>query len=136
MNQLTEIEWETCIMAIRYAMNRQTISSAMLPSQLVEAYWERWSDDQKQFIADDLQRKIDTQEALGLKSFGNPGIDRIHWMRFMSACNLKNHCNVTDIEGHTHKCFKANDKIYPLEEYVKKPYREIWLPDESIESIG
>ncbi len=66
MKSLTEIEWTTCIMAVRYAMNGQTISTSYLPPMLVEAYWKRWSDGQKQFLADDLRHNQEEYLELNL----------------------------------------------------------------------
>lgn len=75
---LSSIEWDTCWMAIRYACGRQTIASAMLPRDLIDAYYDRWTDGQKQMIAKDLRNYLETHEY-----FGSKNIDHPEWMRFL-----------------------------------------------------
>lgn len=111
-NPLTAVEWDTCWMAIRYAMNRETIASASLPRELLRAYYDRWSDAQKRTIADDLH---DHYEDFGC--FGNKGIDHPEWMRFMLTLDQKEHCIVTASDGiMTEKveCIEFEGKYYPI----------------------
>jgi len=122
--ELTEIEWTTCWMSIRYAMNRQTISSYMLPSDLIVAYWNRWTDFQKEQIALDLSKEQN--------SFGDSQIDKTSWSKFWKACDTKNHKIVKLIDKTECIIFEANGRKYPLNEYIKSPYKEIFIEDESI----
>lgn len=127
MKPLSEIEWTTCWMAIRYACPRQTIASATLPSDLIKAYWNRWTVGQKKMIAQDLKRFLETES-----SFGNKNIDEPIWNKFLSACDIDNHETVELIDGTSCVVFEANDRYYPLDEYVKKPHAEIYVPIENI----
>lgn len=132
MKKLTEVEWTTCIMAIRYAMNGQTIATATLPQLLVEEYWNRWSDSQKKLIAQELKNN---EQYLGDRAYGNSKIDRPKWLKFRAACDRDSWFEVTDIEGNDHTCFKVEGRIYPLDKYINQPHAEIYLPEEHIEKI-
>lgn len=117
-NPLTRIEWDTCWMAIRYAMGRKTIASATLPRELCQAYFYRWSDNQKTMIVRDLRQHLqDTARWNGDSTayFGQKNIDHPEWMRFLLCLEEKSHITIKDNEGNTHKAFKFNGKIYPLD---------------------
>ena len=125
---LSNVEWTTCWMAIRYSMNGQTISTATLPQDLIKAYWGRWSDGEKKTIAIDLERNQEMWE----NAFGHPEIDRPQWIKFWKCCDVANHYKIKLIDGKEAIVFNANGRIYPLEEYVKSPYHEIYCPEEHI----
>lgn len=74
-SKLTDIEWITCIFAVRYAMGRQTIASATLPKELIDAYGERWTEQQKKLLLRDLEEHIENY-----KYFGDKRIDHPAWM--------------------------------------------------------
>lgn len=136
-NRLTEIEWDTCWMAIRYAMNRQTIASSTLPHQLIESYYNRWTDSQKRMIARDLsenERDVQHWSDGKLKAFGHEKIDRPQWLKFWSSCDIDNHISIELSNGQKVTAFKANDRIYPLKEYVESPHQEIYVLDGDIVS--
>lgn len=77
---LSEIEYETLWMAIRYAMGRQTIASASLPDMIIKHYGKRLSNYQKGLIVHDLENH------LNVSHFGNPEIDHKHWMKLLNFC--------------------------------------------------
>lgn len=111
-NPLTTVEWDTCWMAIRYAMNRQTIASASLPRKLLSAYYDRWSDEQKEIIARDLREHYDD-----FGCFGDEKIDHPEWMRFMLTLDPKVHYAVTASDGimtEKVKCVEYEGKYYPI----------------------
>lgn len=117
-NPLTDIEWDTCWMAIRYAMGRMTIASATLPRELCQAYFYRWSENQKTMIVRDLRQHLqDVARWNGDSSahFGNKNIDHPEWMRFLLCLEEKSHITIKDTVGNTHKAFKFNGKLYPLD---------------------
>lgn len=117
-NPLTRIEWDTCWMAIRYAMGRKTIASATLPRELCQAYFYRWSEDQKTMIVRDLRQHLQDIARWNGDStayFGQKNIDHPEWMRFLLCLEEKSHITIKDNEGNTHKAFKFNGKIYPLD---------------------
>ncbi len=90
-NPLSSIEWNTCWMAIRYAMSRQTISSTSLPGELVESYYHRWTVDQKMIIAKDLraeEARVAKVSDGRTKAFGNSRIDRPKWLKLWRACDI------------------------------------------------
>lgn len=47
--------------------------------------------------------------------FGQKNIDHPEWMRFLLCLEDKSHITIKDNEGNTHKAFKFNSKIYPLD---------------------
>ena len=119
-------------MAIRYAMGRRTIASSTLPADLVGAYWTRWTVDQKQAIVSDLQREF---EFFGDEAFGDRDIDKPHWMKFWRALSSESHFLVECVDGATHLVFEFNERIYPLDAYIKAPNMEIFLPKENIKRV-
>lgn len=111
-NPLTSVEWDTCWMAIRYAMNRQTIASASLPRKLLSAYYDRWSDGQKEIIARDLREHYDD-----FGCFGDEKVDHPEWMRFMLTLDPKAHYTVTSThekKTETVECIEYGGKYYPI----------------------
>jgi hypothetical protein len=124
-------------MAIRYAMNRQTIASSTLPHQLIKSYYNRWTDSQKRMIAKDLsdnEKDVLRWSDGKHKAFGHKRIDRPQWLKFWSACDIDNHVNIELSNGQKVAAFKANDRIYPLKEYVESPHLEIYVLDSDIVS--
>jgi len=132
---LSDIEYDTCWMAIRYAQNRTTISCSTLPNRLIEEYWYRWTDEQKQDIVIDLERNEKTYSKFnGAKAFGDENIDRPSWLKFWKALDVKNHTTVRTTDGSEYVVFEANDRIYPLNSYIENPYKEIYIDKENIEA--
>lgn len=117
---LTSVEWDTCWMAIRYAMNRRTAASASLPTELLAAYYDRWTDGQKEIIVRDLRDNLEhlkswneTDEAY----FGDKNIDHPRWMRFLLTLDQKTHYMVTASDGKTTEaveCIEFEGKYYPI----------------------
>ena len=50
ISRLSDFEWTCLWMAVRYAMNRQTIASATLPQDIIKNYYSRLNDGQKKSI--------------------------------------------------------------------------------------
>lgn len=114
---LTSVEWDTCWMAIRYAMNRRSAASAALPTDLLAAYYDRWTDGQKEMIVrdlrenlEDLKRWNDTEEAY----FGDKGIDHPIWMRFLLTLDKSKHVMLTLTDGSKVTCFEYEGRYYPV----------------------
>lgn len=126
-NPLTPIEWDTLWMAIRYAMNGQTIATASLPPDIIKAYYHRLTEEQKVRICEDLKRNI---ERWG--KFGNPNIDDRIWMKFWYALDVTKHKEITAIDDTKHIVFEVLYRVYPLAQYVENPHREIDMPVENI----
>lgn len=117
-NPLTDIEWDTCWMAIRYAMCRQTISSATLPKDLCQAYFYRWTEDQKARIVRDLRQHLQDVARWNGDSvayFGDKNIDHPQWMKFLLSLDNKEHITLKTKDGTTHTAFKFRNKYYPLD---------------------
>lgn len=116
MKPLSEIEWTTCWMAIRYAMSRCSAASASLPGELLAAYFYRWTDAQKRAIVRDLRNHLDdvkcwndTDEAY----FGDKNIDHPIWMRFLLTLDRAAHVEVTLESGRKVEAFEYEGRFYP-----------------------
>lgn len=114
---LTEIEWTTCWMAIRYAMGRCSAASASLPVELLTAYFYRWTEAQKRAIVRDLRNHLDdvkcwndTDEAY----FGDKNIDHPIWMRFLLTLDRSAHVEVTLESELKVEAFEYEGRFYPL----------------------
>lgn len=117
MKPLSEIEWTTCWMAIRYAMGRCSAASASLPRELLETYFYRWTDTQKRVIVrelrnhlEDVKRWYNTDEAY----FGDKDIDHPIWMRFLLTLDRSTHVEVTLENGCKVEAFEYEDEFYPV----------------------
>ena len=128
-NYLNDIEYTTLWMAIRYAMNRQTIASATLPGLIIENYYHRLSDFMRIQILKDLQ---DNYKEYG--KFGNIDIDNLPWLKLMKSLDIDNMKTLKLTDGNEYKCFyvEFNDRYYPLNEYISNPHREVFVAVESI----
>jgi hypothetical protein len=133
--RLSDIEWTTCWMALRYAMNRQTIASVTLPGDLIKAYYYRWTHGQKQMIIKDLnQNDLITYVGSGGKvtAFGSPTIDRIHWIKFWKCLDEKKHSKVLLNDNTEIVVFKAEGVYYSLEKYLESPTLHWTIEEENI----
>ena len=116
-------------------MNRRSAASSSLPQEIIEAYYKRLTPTQKKMIVDDLeQNEKSVRRYSGGKelAFGEEKFGRPRWLKFQAALDTDKHKKVKLIDGSSCTVFYANGKCYPLLEYIKKPYSEIFLPDESI----
>lgn len=128
MERLTDLEWTTCWMAIRYAMNRQTIAASTLPEDIIKAYYHKFTDGQKEIILRDLEENDENEDG-----FGDPKVDRPTWLKFWGALNKDVHYEVDLIDGTKGVVvFEVNGRLYPLEQYIGAPHAEIYVPREAI----
>lgn len=132
MKQLSSIEWTTLWMAIRYAMNRETISSATLPELIIENYYNRLSDNQKKSIVNDLRNNY---KDFGNTAFGNKLVDKPIWLKFWYALDSKYHYDVKLIDGSIVTVFDCLDRVIPLSSYLENPNKMIFIPEENILEI-
>lgn len=107
---LTNVEWDTCWMAVRYAMGRRTAASASLPRKLLRAYYHRWTDAQKLQIARDLK------EFMGdFGVFGDETIDHPEWVRFLMTLDFPSHLHANLKDGSMIAVFDYEGMYYPLD---------------------
>lgn len=126
---LPDFEYNLLWMAIRYAMNRQTIASATLPADIITNYYNRLSSGQKFSIFQDLERN---EKDLNIEAFGDKSIDRPHWIKLMKCFDEKCHYKVKTTDGDIIIIFEANDKYIPLEKYLQHPHQNWYIPTENI----
>lgn len=131
-NPLSDIQWTMCWMAIRYAMNRKTIASSMLPGKIIQSYYDRFTHLQKQQIVKDLQRQY---KMFGIKAFGDPVIDRPSWLKFWKAMQVSSHQYVHLKNGLTYKAFFVDNRWYPLQQYVKHPFVDTYILNQDIDEV-
>lgn len=105
---LTDIEWTTCWMAMRYAKGRSSIASIMLAGDIVKEYWSRFTDLQRSMLAKEDDNHV------------HPA-----WKKFFAALNPE----TVTIQGKEIRIFKANGRAYPFEEYLKNPHMEVYFDD-------
>ena len=124
---LSDFEWTLCWMAIRYAMGRRTIASAMLPSTIIREYYHRFSELQKKKISRDLLDYLSDRE-----HFGDKNIDDTHWKRFLGILNTDGHYKVDLIDGSEITVFKVDDVIYSLDKSIDSPFHNWYIPAENV----
>jgi hypothetical protein len=77
-SKISDIDFTLIRSAILYAMNRQTIASAMLPDDITKEYFELMTKEQKQILSLDLRKNLEQ-----FKIFGSETIDHPKWMQFL-----------------------------------------------------
>lgn len=114
---LSEVEWDTCWMAIKYAMNGRNVSTASLPKELLRAYYNRWEAGEKQKIVrilrdnlDDLKRAYGEDKAY----FGDKNIDHPNWMRFLLTLDENTHKILTLKRRKKVECIEFEGVYYPV----------------------
>lgn len=80
---LSAAEWDTCWMAVRYAVGGQSISTSLLPFELLSAYWRRWSVGEKARLLSILNDHLESVRRLTGKSEEESG-------RYLYTCSLHN----------------------------------------------
>lgn len=114
---LSSVEWDTCWMAIRYAMNRRTAASASLPNELLAAYYDRWTDSQKEMIVRDLRENLENLKRWNEADesyFGDEHIDHPRWMRFLLTLDKSTHKILTLKRRKKVECFEFEGVYYPV----------------------
>lgn len=82
-SEISDIDFTLIRLAIRYAMNRQTIASAMLPDDITKEYFKLMTKEQKQILSSDLRKNLEQ-----FAFFGAKNVDHPRWMQFL--LNLEN----------------------------------------------
>ena len=131
-NPLSDFEQTLLWMAIRYAMNRQSIASATLPTDIISNWYHRLSKNDKERTVIDLQRNLQDFEE---RAFGDPGIDKPIWIKFMNALDENCHIKVKLIDDTEEIVFPFEDEYIPLASYIATPYRHIFIPKENIKEF-
>ena len=126
--ELTKFEMTMLWGAIRYFCQRKTIAGAMFPAEAIENIYCRMSERQRADTVKVLKQELEFTDGV----FGDKNIDDVHWQRFLAALDKDRHFEVELKDGSKHVCFNAKGVVYPLEEYLKHPHREIVVPYENI----
>lgn len=122
---LSTIEWDTLWMAVRYAMNGSTISTASLPDEILKAYYYRLSEQEKSMLVKLLKDNIIEMKRLGYEAFGHQEIDAPKWYKLLGALDTENHFYMVEKANKENKfiCFEANGDIIPLERALTSPFK-------------
>jgi hypothetical protein len=146
-----DFEFTLIRLACIYARGRQTISSVGLPSSIISYRYDYLTEEQRDILANDLKEYLKFLEDAKIpKHFGSKIIDDKEWQKFLGALDKARHfqvklknddtvtaftCNVVrgtwDDELHINK-YSSEDITYPLNEYISKPFAEIYIPNEYI----
>lgn len=129
---LSDLEQTLLWMAIRYAMNRQSIASATLPTDIISKWYPRLSEINKQQIVMDLKDNLKDFEG---RAFGDPNIDRPTWIKFMNALDEDCHIKVKLIDDTEEIVFPYEDDYMPLRKYIENPYIHTFIPKENIKEF-
>jgi len=124
--ELSDFEDTLLWMACRYACNRHSIASAVLPCDIIENYYYVMSEDQKTRLSKDVERELKDGEKWG----GERSDAR--WYKMVEALNPEKHFTVQGIDNVLYDCFKVGDIVYPLSAYLANPWREVFIPKENI----
>lgn len=114
---LSEVEWDTCWMAIKYAMNGRNISTASLPNELLSAYYYRWSAGEKRQIVRTLYDNLDELKRIygpDKAYFGDKNIDHPNWMRFLLTLDESTHKILTLKRRKKVECIEFEGVYYPV----------------------
>lgn len=131
-SRLSDFEWTLLWMAMRYAMNRQTIASATLPEDIMSNWYIRLTNGQKQQIAKELKDNEDYMQRMGYSAFGHKDIDRPRWIKLWKCMDESCHYEVELVDGSKIKVFEANGQIIQLDKYIEEPFKNYYVPFENI----
>lgn len=114
---LSAAEWDTCWMAVRYAVGGQSISTSLLPFELLSAYWRRWSVGEKARLLSILNDHLDSVRRLTGESevcFGSPMFDHKQWELFRRTLDSGQHVEVSLTSGKVLTCVEYDGNYYPI----------------------
>lgn len=122
---LTDIEWTTLWMAMRYAMGRETIAASTLPGEIAQVYYHRLTEQQRRQLVEEIDRHEEEYARYHGESsrvFGDPVIDAPHWRRFRAALDTERHqvLSLPSIEGSI-TAFECDGDFYSLHLYLRNP---------------
>lgn len=124
---LADYEWELLWAAMRYFMPRETIAASMFPALLIDHYHARLTHAQKESLVQDLRDHLARDGR-----FGHERIDQPGWSKLLDALDEENHADIRLTDGTHRRVFTANGRLYPLDEYLARPHREVFIPGENI----
>lgn len=114
---LSAAEWDTCWMAVRYAVGGQSISTSSLPFELLSAYWRRWSVGEKARLLSILNDHLESVRRLTGKSevcFGDRIVDHKQWELFRRTLDSGQHIEVSLASGRVLLCVEYVGDYYPI----------------------
>ena len=138
----TDWDWTTLVAAWRYYEYGSTISSATFPAMIVERFFrgDYGMEVQRriahQFANVDHEHGWGNEPRSGEKEWERKDdCDRRPWTKFYAFCwhftrNWKVKRGV--------RCFHCDTtgRDYPVDEYIKNPHVECWMPDENDKKEG
>ncbi len=118
--------------SIRYAIGRTSIASQCLPYDLIEHYYPRISQEDRDALSKDIERELETLTTL----YNAKESDLEVWRIFAHALGSKYHHNILATDGKNYLCFKFNNEFYPLQRYLEHPSIKCVIPNENIRSFA
>jgi len=142
---ISAFEYEVIWMAIRYAVGKNSISCVTLPYDLVKNVYHRFTRRQRIDVSADIMREMERiarfKGAIPVlnndvpSDVDNEFIDKSHvnvWLKFAAALNDDEHVFVRVVDNAVMKVFRVGDRYYVLDDYLKEPHRERYIPLENI----
>ena len=126
---LTDIEWTTCWMSVRYAYNRESIASTTLPVSITQQYYNRFTQHQKDTLKEELSR-LKKETSSGERHISSSQF----WDMLYSALDVEKHRRLT-IGDSSYVLFPYSDKLYRLDSFIKNPYKALYIPMEKVEVV-
>lgn len=147
--ELTDWDLETLVASWRYYEQRSTITSATFPADIIRRFFStgsRYSDEARRCIAHQFAK---TDHGLRgeadwdwKKKFPSMAIDRPPWCKFFRFCEgyVDGFPTLRWRKGGGYQVIAiteafhcdATERWYPVEEYVRAPALEMYIPDEWI----
>jgi hypothetical protein len=114
---LSEFEHTLLWMAMRYAVGRSSITSAMLPGDIIQNWGDRLTEkDRRLMFGDIIDSLIDSLRfSVHSQDPFIEDIDKNEWIRFASWLDETNHYVVIAGDAREEvRCFAFNGRYYPI----------------------
>jgi hypothetical protein len=114
--QLSDFEHTLLWMAVRYAVGRSSIASAMLPGDIIRNWGDLLTERDRKLMFRDIVEHFDDRIRFGKGDLAED-IEDNPWLKFASWLDETNRYTVEceiDGRGETHECFLFMGRYYPI----------------------
>jgi len=134
---MKQIEETLLFMAMRYAIGRKTAIAITLPCDIVQEYYDKFTDDDKLKFRNDICNEIRARLQWQNNTITDawlyrylaelctkPSSELYHWYKFY--CFLGKWVKISTNEIN-YECFKFGSNYISVDEYIKNPYIHSFL---------